>query len=375
MRVLYCTDTYLPQVNGVSVVTDLSARGLAARGWQVCVLAPSYPAARAAPRAGTLAQAPASDHGAVTVESVPAFPAPRYPELRIAVPFPWKVARVVSRFAPDIVHCATEFAIGRVGMWAAMRAGIPVVTTYHTNFGEYASCYGFGRLRGPLERYIASVHRAARLTYTPSSASRSKLWRMGVSDVEIWGRGVDTAQFSPSRRGDALRRRLALGHAFTFLHVGRLAPEKNVGMVLQAFRLLTQEFGPDVVRLIVAGAGPAEGALRADPPRGTVFLGNLDRDAELPELYASADAFVFASVTETLGLVVLEAMASGLPVIAVPAGGVRDHLRDGVNGIAVAPGDIAGMARAMRTLATVSGLRERLGAGARATAVALDWNK
>ena len=368
MRVIYCTDTYLPQVNGVSVVTDVSVRGLLKLGWQVEVIAPRYPEHSASARHdvfGAIANTP--------VHSIRSLPAPRYPELRMALPDAWTVYRAIRDARPDLVHCATEFMIGRLGMWAANRLGIPVVTSYHTNFGQYADVYGLGRLGGVLERYLAG-ERAAWRTYTPSEASRGELLRLGVEDVEVWGRGVDLEQFRPDRRSVALRTSLGVRRAFTFLHVGRLAPEKNVGVVLRAFGKLLDRVGPDSVRLVIAGTGPDEPALRETAPPGTVFLGNLDRARELPTLYATADAFVFASTTETLGLVVLEAMASGLPVIAAPAGGVADHLRDGINGLAYPANDVEALSNAMHHLVTGSDLSEQLGAGALATARALGWD-
>jgi phosphatidylinositol alpha 1,6-mannosyltransferase len=130
-----------------------------------------------------------------------------------------------------------------------------------------------------------------------------------------------------------------------------------------------------VIHLIIAGTGPREAELRAAAPPGVTFLGVLDRRSRLPDLYANCDAFAFASVTETLGLVVLEAMASGLPVIAVPAGGVRDHLVDGRNGIACRDGDVAGMALAMVRIATEWGLSRRLARGARHWVETLTWDR
>ncbi|MDQ8164629.1 MAG: glycosyltransferase family 1 protein [Gemmatimonadota bacterium] len=369
MRALYCTDTWLPQVNGVTVVTERSVRGLMARGWTVDVIAPRYP------RPDMLSQTGVAVGGSsrVVVHSVPSVAAPRYPELRIAFPAPWRINAIVRNFAPDIVHCATEFTIGRVGMWAAARAGIPVVTSYHTDFGRYAQLYGFGRAGRWVEQYVGAMHRAAARTFTPSAAAKSALTRLDVSSVEVWGRGVDLATFRPDRRSADLRARLGLQGAFTFLYVGRLAREKSVHVVLKAFRLLTERLGHKTLRLVVAGSGPEELTLRELAPAGTVFLGNLDRDRELPALYATADAFAFASTTETLGLVVLEAMASGLPVIATPSGGVAEHLRDDVNGLAFPAGDIGALASAMHTMATTAGLRERLSAGAIETAGRLGW--
>ncbi len=370
MRALYCTDTWLPQVNGVTVVTERSVRGLIARGWTVEVIAPRYP--DSSPR--VLAGGPVNGTPRPVVHSIPSVAAPRYPELRIAFPAPWRLNAIVRDVAPDIVHCATEFMIGRVGMWAAQRAGIPVVTSYHTDFGRYAQLYGFGRAGRWVERYVGAMHRAAHRTFTPSAASKSALACLGVTSVDVWGRGVDLSTFQPERRSADLRTRLGLQGAFTFLYVGRLAREKSVDIVLKAFRLLTDRMGHKTLRLVVAGSGPEEPALRELAPAGTVFLGNLDRDRELPALYATADAFAFASTTETLGLVVLEAMASALPVIATPVGGVAEHLRDDFNGIAFAAGDVGSLASAMHRIASTAGLRERLSAGATETAHTLGWD-
>jgi glycosyltransferase involved in cell wall biosynthesis len=165
-----------------------------------------------------------------------------------------------------------------------------------------------------------------------------------------------------------------MGSRYTFLYVGRLAPEKRVAHVVDAFRLASEIVPRGVIHLIIAGAGPHEAELRATAPPDVTFLGVLDRRSRLPDLYANCDAFLFASVTETLGLVVLEAMASGLPVIAVPEGGVRDHLRDGRNGIACRAGDVSGMALAMVRIATEWGLSRRLARGARSTAEPLAWD-
>jgi glycosyltransferase involved in cell wall biosynthesis len=166
-----------------------------------------------------------------------------------------------------------------------------------------------------------------------------------------------------------------MGSRYSFLYVGRLASEKRPDHVLDAFRLASEMLPQGVIHLVIAGTGPREDELRAAAPAGVTFLGFLERRSRLPDLYANCDAFVFASVTETLGLVVLEAMASGLPVIAVPAGGVRDHLRDGRNGLACREGDVPGMALAMVRLATEWGLSRRLARGARNSVEELSWTR
>jgi glycosyltransferase involved in cell wall biosynthesis len=371
MRVLYCTDTYPPQMNGVSVVTAVSVDGLVRAGWECAVAAPRYPAAAH--------EAWSRDHGAEggggEVVSFPSVPIPLYPEVRLARPRAADLGGLIDRFRPDLVHCETEFGVGRAGRAAAQRAGVPVVSSYHTDFARYTEAYGAHWLKGIVSRYIARFHRTSRRVYTPSSASREDLLRLGLTDVEVWGRGVDTELFHPGRRAEAIRVALGMGSRYTFLYVGRLAFEKRADQVIDAFRLACEMLPRGMIHLVIAGTGPREAVLRAAVPPGVSFLGLLDRRSRLPDLYANCDAFVFASVTETLGLVVLEAMASGLPVIAVPEGGVRDHLRDGRNGLACREGDVQGMALAMVRIATEWGLSKRLARGARQSVEKLSWDK
>lgn len=369
MRVLYCTDTYPPQVNGVSIVTALSADGLAQRGWQCAVIGPRYPAGATTPDDALQIGASAER------TAIPSAPLPGYPDIRLAAPDYGSIRRVIDRFKPDLIHCQTEFVIGRLGQVAALRAGVPFVSSYHTDFSKYTVAYGARWLRPAVSAYIGRFHRRSLRTYTPSAPAREDLRRMGVERVEVWGRGVDVQGFSPRRRSRSVRVAHGIDDAFVLLHVGRLAAEKGVERIVEAFRLARELIpaGRRRLRLVIAGAGPAATRIRAAAPDGVIILGQLDRKKELPTLYASADAFVFASLTETLGLVVLEAMASGLPVIAAPAGGVADHLRDGTNGLAYPPGDVEAMARAIVRLVLNRILREQLAEGARRTAEGLSW--
>lgn len=370
MRVLYCTDTYPPQVNGVSIVTSLSVAGLARRGWECAVLAPRYPAA-----AHALWNAGAVEEGATELVAAPSVPLPGYPEIRLGLPRRALVEGMIRRFRPDLVHSETEFGIGRAGQRAAGRMGLPAVSSYHTDFARYAAAYGAPWLRGAVAGYLGRFHGRSRRVYTPSSYSRRDLLRLGIRDVEVWGRGVDTELFHPGRRSPELRAALGMGSRFTFLYVGRLAAEKGTAQVLEAFRVASGFVPRGVLHLVVAGTGPRKAELRAAAPPGVTFLGLLDRRSRLPDLYANSDAFVFASVTETLGLVVLEAMASGLPVVATPAGGVADHLRHGENGLAYPEGDVGALAREMVALAGDYALTRRLARGARRTAERLSWDR
>jgi glycosyltransferase involved in cell wall biosynthesis len=299
---------------------------------------------------------------------------PGYAELRLAVAGQGVVREVINRFRPDLVHCETEFPVGRMGQRAAVLAGLPLVSSYHTDFGRYAEAYGLPWLRGPVTRYLTRFHGRSRRVYTASAVAKAELAGLGLAQVEVWGRGVDTTVFHPRRRTQELRESLGMGSRFTFVY-GRLAAEKRVDVVLEAFRQAAELVPRGVIHLIIAGTGPLERELQASAPEGVSFLGFLDRRTALPELYANCDAFVFSSLTETLGLVVLEAMASGLPVIAAPAGGVRDHLRDGLNGVTYEAGDAGGMARAMVLLVNEWEFARRLARNARRTAEALSWDR
>lgn len=365
-RVLYCTDTYPPQVNGVSVVTALSVEGLRARGWNCLVVAPRYPEVLPhGPR-----HVPESRDRVI---SIPSVPCPPYPDIRLAAPSYLTVERAVRRFRPDIVHSATEFMIGRLGQIAAKRAGIVRLSSYHTDFSRYTEAYGLPWLRPAVSRYIGRFHRRSARVYTPSHPARDDLRAMSVQDVQVWGRGVDLKSFSPERRSHILRAAYGIEGSVVFLHVGRLAAEKGVDRIVRAFQRARDLLPAGAARLLIAGSGPEESRLRALAGPDVLFLGVLDRKRDLPRLYASSDVFLFSSLTETLGLVVLEAMASGLPVIAPPAGGVADHLRDDVNGVATPPLDEDAMASAIVSLALDVARRRRLSVGARDTAAELDW--
>ncbi|HYW31079.1 MAG TPA: glycosyltransferase family 1 protein [Gemmatimonas sp.] len=370
-RLLVCSDTYPPQVNGVSVVTSLSVTGLITRGWDVAVAGPRYPAG--------VVNAFGSRGGLSDLSAhltFPSTPLPFYPDLRLALPNVRSLARLVEEFVPDVIHCATEFVIGRMGQHAARRASIPMITSYHTDFSRYTVAYGVPWLRGPVNAHLVRFHRRAHRTLTPSAPARDDLRVMGVPAVDVWGRGVEIETFHPTRRSEALRETYNSGDGFLFLHVGRIAPEKGVEQIVAAFQLLQRRLPRQRMHLVIAGEGPRVEQVRAlaGGDHHISFLGNLDRGSVLPQLYASADAFLFASLTETLGLVVLEAMSSGLPVVATPAGGVADHLRDGVNGLAFPESDVDAMSRAMERLVLDRALTATLASGARATALDLSWD-
>lgn len=357
MRIAFCTDTYLPEINGVTTVLATMRHGLLARGHDVLVVAPGH------------ADAEAEDG----VVRRPAVPCPGYQAVRLSSPFGGDVRRALAAFRPDLVHLVTEGPVGLIGRRWALARGIAVVTSFHTDFPSYAARYLGPWAVGPTRRYLRWFHRPAAATQTPSDATRDALIALGLSRAVTWGRGVDIGTFSPRRR-DALRRAgLGCGDDRPLvLHVSRLAVEKDVDTLVAAFRLAHARLG-DAVRFAVAGDGPRAGWVRAELPFAAHF-GFLDR-GRLADLYADADIFVFPSPTETCGLVVLEAMASGLPVIAARAGGVVEQLREGINGHLVETGDAAAFAERIAMLVTDRPHRTGLAAGALALAADRSWER
>jgi phosphatidylinositol alpha 1,6-mannosyltransferase len=357
MRISLVTDTYLPEINGVTTVLARMRDGLRARGHAVQVIAPRYPT-------------PGPDDADVVRR--PSIPCPGYANVRLSWPVSPRVKRSLRGFAPDLVHVVTEGPLGAIGRRWAVRRGLPLVTSFHTDFPRYAARY-LGAWAVPLvKRHLQDFHQPAAHTQTPSAATRAELLALGVPRPVVWGRGVDTGLFTPGRRSDARRHEAGVGDRLLLLHVGRLAVEKDVGTLLAAFRLVHARLG-DRVAFAVAGDGPK----RATVQEGLPFArhhGFLERST-LADLYADADMFVFPSPTETCGLVALEAMSAGLPVIGSDQGGVQENVRSGLNGLLVAAGNAEAFAGAIEWLCRDAGQREAMAQAARAFAVARDWER
>lgn len=344
------TDTYTPQVNGVTTVVRRIADVLAREGHDVAVAAPRYPGGE-------------EQHGELRVRSLPF---PPYPAIRLTLPLRGRVNAFLEAFRPDLVHVATEGPLGTMGRNWAVRRRVPLATSYHTHFPQYVRHYGLGLLEPLAWRWLVWFHRPARLTHTPGAEARDALRQHGITHAVIWGQGVDSRQFHPGRRNPARRRALGVrDDQVMVLHVGRLAPEKNVHMLARAWNAARPVLGDRAI-LVIAGEGPEDRALRASLPDAR-SVGFLDRGS-LAELYASADLCVLPSKTETCGLVALEAMAAGLPVVAAEAGGFRESVRTGRNGVLVPPDDADAFGRAIAGLVIDPARRADLGHGARVTA-------
>ncbi|HWC74848.1 MAG TPA: glycosyltransferase family 1 protein, partial [Gemmatimonadales bacterium] len=349
VRIALVSDTYTPQVNGVTTVVARIVQVLRAFGHDVVVVAPRYPGTDKATDAGEL--------------RVPSAPFPPYPAIRLSLPQFRTVARFLDAFRPDVVHVATEGPLGLTGRRYAVRRHVPLVTSYHTNFPQYARHYGAGIAEPLVWKWLRWFHRPAVLTQTPGESVRDELARRAIGRPVVWGRGVDTKLFHPGRRSAGWRRWLAgADDTAVVLHVGRLAPEKNIDVLARAWRAAHERVGQRAT-FVIAGEGPETRRLLTYLP-WVRQLGFLER-GKLADVYASADICVLPSRTETCGLVALEAMASGLAVIAADAGGFRESIDDGHTGLLVAPEDATGFAAAVLSLVIAPQRRAELGAAAR----------
>ena len=301
MRVTLVTETYFPQVNGVSRTLRELARCLRESGDLVQLICPDY---------GTLVADP-------NVYAVPSVVLPFYRALHRPRPPFGPVRRADAAFRPDIMLIATEATLGASLLRFGRTRGLPVVSSFHTNFDQYSGHYGVGWAKGLIWRYLRWFHNATRETYVPSNTTIGDLEMMGFERLKLWRRGVDSDVFLPDRpwRNDVRR---ALGWSrddVVIAYVGRIAPEKNVEYLADALANVAAE--RPAVRILFVGDGPARGMLEKRVGAIAHFAG-YRQGADLADHYAAADLFAFSSRTETLGNVVLEAMSSGLPVVSAP---------------------------------------------------------
>jgi glycosyltransferase involved in cell wall biosynthesis len=353
MRIALFAETFLPKWDGVAHTLCRLLDHLAARGHASLMFAPEG----APPRYANTA-----------IVGLPGFAFPLYPDLRMVSPTA-NVEERLADFRPDLVHLVNPALLGWAGLRHARTLEVPVIASYHTDIPGYAERYGLGMLREPLWAYFRWIHNQADLNLCPSRFTCDELQGRGFRRLAIWGRGVDTVRFSPRQRSETWRLRLSGGQpeAPLLLYVGRLAVEKRV----EWLRALLYELPG--VRLAIVGDGPLRARLEEQfTETPTVFTGYL-RGEDLAQAYASADLFVFPSANETLGNVVLEAMASGLPVVAPRSGGVVDHVVDGENGFLVDKDDVYDMVAAVRTLVADPPLVGRLAAAARQHAERQSW--
>jgi glycosyltransferase involved in cell wall biosynthesis len=353
MRIALFTETFVPKVDGIVTRLRHTVEHLQRNGDQVMVFAPD---------------GGVRDYMGAPIYGISGFPLPLYPELKLALPRP-AIGHALKAFQPDLVHVVNPAVLGLAGLFYAKVWNIPLVASYHTHLPQYLQHYGLGLLEGVLWELLKAGHNQARLNLCTSTAMMRELKCHGIERVDLWQRGVDTELFQPTLASQEVRRSLSQGHpeAPLLLYVGRLSAEKEIERIKPVLEAI-----PDA-RLALVGDGPHRAALEkhfADTP--TYFAGyRVGKD--LAAVFASADAFVFPSRTETLGLVLLEAMAAGCPVIAARSGGIPDIVDDGVNGYLFDPTDDQGAIVATQKLLSRPHERNTLRQNARREAERWSW--
>ena len=360
LTIAVVTETYPPEINGVANTMRQLAEGLCRRGHAVLVVRPRQRTDR---RLGT---------GSPQQFLVPGLPIPGYRGLRFGLPVFWRLRHLWRRHRPNAVYVATQGPLGHAALHAARAEDIAVLTGFHTLFHQYSRHYGLGLLVRPIVNSLRSFHNRSDGTLVPTSALEHELDEYGFRNVHVFSRGVDTAVFAPDRRSEALRRHWGCGDAAVVaLYVGRIAAEKNIGLALEAFDAITA--ANPRARCVLVGDGPELGRLRRSRPH-YVFAG-AKVGQELAQHYASADCFIFPSLTETFGNVVPEAMASGLPVVAFDYAAAHEHVDTGRNGILVPMADRAAFIDATVAATSDCDRLQRVGAQARQTAETLSWDR
>jgi len=361
LRIAVVTETYPPEVNGVAMTIARAVEGLRARNHELQLVRPRQD------------KADVADNGERFVEVLlRGLPIPRYPQLKMGMPSKKALVSLWTRRRPDVVHLATEGPLGWSALQAARHLRLPVVSDFRTNFHAYSKHYGIGWLRNPIMGYLRKFHNHTACTMVPTQALARDLAAAGFRQLEVVARGVDTRHFDPARRSEGLRKSWGAGpRTRVVLCVGRLAPEKNLGTLLAAFEAM-REAERDL-RLVLVGDGPSRGVLQARCPEAH-FAGVRSGD-DLAAHYASADLFVFPSMTETFGNVIPEAMASGLPALAYDCAAAAQLIRHGESGWLARVDDSAGFVRlAARAVADFDDARA-IGQRAREVALRLDWER
>jgi glycosyltransferase involved in cell wall biosynthesis len=332
MRIALFTETFLPKVDGIVTRLRHTIEHLQRSGDEVLVICPD---------------SGITEYKGAKIYGVSGFPLPLYPELKMALPRP-AIGQILEQFQPDIIHVVNPAVLGLAGIFYSKVLDIPLVASYHTHLPQYLQHYGLGMLEGLLWELLKAGHNQAALNLCTSTAMMEELTTHGIERVNLWQRGVDTETFHPSLVSEEMRSRLSQNHPDSplLLYVGRLSAEKEIERIKPILEAIP------AARLALVGDGPHRQALEKHfANTNTHFVGYLV-GKELASAFASADAFIFPSRTETLGLVLLEAMAAGCPVVAARSGGIPDIVTDGVNGYLFAPdaGDEGAIAATLRLL-------------------------
>jgi glycosyltransferase involved in cell wall biosynthesis len=349
----------LPEINGVAMTMGQVVKGLLNRGHEIELIRPrQYPS-----------EVP-TQRGRFEEVLLRGIPIPNYDGLKLGVPSVQHLLRRWGVKRPDVVHLVTEGPLGWSALKAATRLGLPVASDFHTNFHTYTPHYGISWLKRPITAYLRRFHNDTLCTIVPTADLRDELSGLGFRNLLIVARGVDTRLFSPARRDPLLRQMWrAEPDDPVAVCVGRMAPEKNLELLLGTYEAM-RAVNPRA-KLVVVGDGPERGKLLPRYPH--VIFSGARIGTDLAAHYASADMFLYPSLTETYGNVTVEALSSGIAVVAFRYAAAAQHIRDGENGITVPFGDREGFIRASLDLMRDRERLVRLGRAARATMSAVDW--
>ena len=356
MRIAFFTETFLPATDGVVTRLRYTLEELSRTGDEMLVVAPRYPDGGP----DYYARAP--------IYRVPGVPFPPYPRIKLSSAHPG-VGRALRGFGPDLIHAVNPFILGPSGIYYARRLGVPLVASYHTNVAAYARYYNMNSLFDAARWWTRQLHNRAKINLCTSEAAMDYLLEEGIKRVRLWPQGVDARRFHPDNASKRWRERLSGGHPSerVLLYVGRLAPEKGIE------RLKTILERVPGTRLAIVGDGPARRDLEREFARTpTVFTGVLQGE-DLAAAYASADAFLFPSTTDTLGLAMIEALASGLPIVAASSGASREVVSEGENGLLYEADSALSLVAAVSRLFSEDGLHQALARRARKSVEWRDW--
>jgi len=320
MIVTIVTETYSPDVNGVAMTLGRLTSGLSEAGHLVQLVCTSS-------KKRTQLDLPDN----ITYYPVYGVPIPRYNEARFGLPSRNILKELWNKRRPDVIYVATEGPLGWSAIKLANEFSIPTISGFHTNFHSYSKHYGVGIIEKIVERYLISLHNKSGLTLTPTKQQKDKLIKMGIKNVSVLGRGVDAALFSPRKRSLSLRKNwgACFDHEPVMLYVGRIAAEKNLELAVKTYHAMYEK--NNKLKFVLVGGGPLRNKLQIENPN-FIFAG-VKTGEELAMYYASSDVFIFPSMSETFGNVVLEAMASGLGVIGYDYAAANMHIKHGINGM------------------------------------------
>ena len=360
MRICLVSETWSPEINGVAHTLAQLSREMLARGVSLQLIRP-HPAAADAPR---------RTPGMQSELRVMGMAMPGYRAVRIGLPAARRIQRLWQKQRPDVVYLATQGPLGWSARRVARRMGIPLVAGWHTNFDHYCGDYGVPWLAPALLRALRHFHNGCQATLVPTRQQAGELVRQGFERLEVMGRGIEHERFSPALRCSELRRSWGVDeHRPVALHVGRLAAEKNLTLLRETLHAM-RSARPDMAQVIV-GDGPARRSLEKALP-DVHFTGFISPEA-LARHYASADLFLFPSLSETWGNVVPEAMASGLAVVAYRHAAAAELIDSGIDGVTVPAGDAEAFRTAAVELCQQPARYAQIGRAARLRTQACRW--